>query len=91
MDISKTNAPPCIKAGLAWNKCAEKQFEEQILNHITLVADWQGWRFKGKDLVSPDGMRINPQRLRSILWAEKRLSVGGTKKRTAEVVNLFSR
>ena len=85
--MSKTNAPPCIKAGLGWNKCAERQFEEQILNHINLVAEWNGWKFKGKDLVSPDGMRISPQRLRGILWAEKQLS-GGSPRASGNIYQL---
>lgn len=91
MDISNINAPPCIKAGLAWNKCAEKQFDEQILNHINLVAEWTGWRFRGKDLVSPDGHRINPQRLRAILWSEKRLSGGSDKATSAKIYQLIKK
>jgi len=76
MAYKDITAPPCIQAGLKWSKCAEKQYDEQILNHIKLGNEWTGWRFAGRDLVSPDGMRISPQRLRGILWAEKRLSEG---------------
>jgi hypothetical protein len=81
------DAPPCIKAGLAWNHCVEKQFNEQILNHITLTAEWTGWKFKGKDLVSPDGLRISPERLRGILWHEKRLT-GGSPRASGVVYQL---
>lgn len=38
---------------------------------------WPGWRFSGDKLVSPDGDRITPERLRGLLWrqaSEARLS-----------------
>lgn len=31
---------------------------------------WPGWRFSGDRLVSPDGDRITPERLRGILWRQ---------------------
>lgn len=31
---------------------------------------WAGWRFSGRLLVSPDGDRITPERLRGLLWRD---------------------
>lgn len=31
---------------------------------------WQGWRFAHDRLVSPDGERISPERLRGLLWRQ---------------------
>jgi len=90
MDNKNFTAPPCIQAGLKWSKCAEKQYDEQILNHIKLSNEWAGWRFAGRDLVCPDGNRINPRRLRGILWQEKQLS-GGNGKSTISAVTSIRR
>lgn len=37
---------------------------------MDLSADWAGWRLRGRWLISPDGQRINPLRLRGILFRE---------------------
>jgi len=42
----------------------------EIYNHADLRADWNGWRLRGRWLISPDGDRINPARLRGILFVE---------------------
>jgi len=39
-------------------------------NHVALHGQWAGWRLAGRDLVSPDGDRINPQRLRGLLFRQ---------------------
>lgn len=31
-------------------------------------ADWLGWKQRGRYLVSPDGQRISPERMRGIIW-----------------------
>jgi uncharacterized protein DUF3653 len=45
--------------------------ERIVHNRTPLYGPWSGWRMAGKDLVSPDGDRINPRRLAGILWAER--------------------
>lgn len=42
-----------------------------VYNRTPLYGPWAGWRMAGRDLISPDGDRINPRRLAGILWAEK--------------------
>ncbi len=32
--------------------------------------DWNGWRFAGRFLVSPDGDRMTPERLRGLCWRD---------------------
>ncbi|HWK52871.1 MAG TPA: DUF3653 domain-containing protein [Hyphomicrobiales bacterium] len=48
--------------------------------------EWYGWRLRGRHLVSPDGDRMTPERLRGLLWrdrAELRLA-GYASRRKAE-------
>ena len=51
---------------------------DRIVENITpLYGPWAGWRMAGRDLVSPDRQRINPQRLQGLLFlqaAEARLA-----------------
>jgi hypothetical protein len=51
---------------------------------------WSGWFFRGGVLVSPDGHRITPERLRGLLFrqdSERRLAaVRAREKRFGEVV-----
>ena len=35
-----------------------------------LSDDWQGWRVRGRELVSPERERITPERLRGLLWRD---------------------
>jgi len=42
-----------------------------VQNHTPLYGPWAGWRMAGRDLVSPDGDRINPRRLAGLLWRER--------------------
>ena len=40
---------------------------------LDLEGAWLGWRLRGRDLVSPDGDRISPERLRGLMpWMPKR-------------------
>lgn len=53
---------------------------------LDLIGEWYGWRLRGRHLVSPDGERITPERLRGLLWrdgSELRLA-GYASRRTAE-------
>jgi len=63
--------PPCWPDGQSCpNACAHTQHERLVHNRLELHGPWIGWRFAGRDLVSPDGDRINAERLRGILFAE---------------------
>lgn len=62
--------PPCIMPGQPLNPCAKRLYAEKVLGHLDLYADWAGWRIRGRWLISPDGDRINPLRLRGILFTE---------------------
>lgn len=89
MDGTQVDAPPCVRLGEPMNWCAKRQMAERLLGHFALVEEWKGWRFAGRDLVSPDGYRINPTRLRCLLYAEKR-STGAAKKPAAAIHFLFA-
>lgn len=43
-------------------------FEATVYQRIDFTGPWQGWRLRGRDLVSPDGDRISPERLKGIAW-----------------------
>lgn len=62
--------PPCVVPGQALNDCAGRLYREKVLGHVDLSADWAGWKLRGAWLISPDGDRINPLRLRGLLFAE---------------------
>lgn len=65
------NRPPCSPARIA-NSCAAALYEFRIHGIGPLGGDhWRGWRLAGRMLVSPDGDRISPERLRGLLWREK--------------------
>ena len=61
--------PPCWPDGQSCpNWCAAERYERLVHNRHELPAPWQGWRFAGRDLVSPDGDRISPERLKGLAW-----------------------
>ena len=63
--------PPCWSEGQSCpNACAFQLLERTVYNKTPLHGHWAGWRMAGRYLVSPDGDRINPERLRGILFAE---------------------
>ena len=63
--------PPCCSDGQPCpHACARAQHERLVHNRHELHGPWIGWRFAGRGLVSPDGDRINPERLRGILFTE---------------------
>ena len=63
--------PPCWPEGQPCpNACAQQLRTRVIRNHTPLYGEWAGWRMAGRCLVSPDGDRISPERLRGILFAE---------------------
>ena len=89
------NVPPCVRLGQPLNPCAAARYAEQVLGHLDLFEDWRGWKFKGRYLVSPDGLKVNPERLRGILFRErlkKPVDRGGAKApgETAKIVELIA-
>lgn len=52
------------------NTCASQLHERLVHNNTPLYGPWAGWRMAGRVLVSPDGDRISPERLRGILFVE---------------------
>ena len=63
--------PPCWPDGRPCpNACARTQHERLVHNRHELHGPWTAWRFAGCELVSPDGDRINAERLRGILFTE---------------------
>lgn len=64
--------PPCWPEGQPCpNNCASQLYERVVYNHTPLFGPWAGYRFTGKDLVAPDGQRINERRLQGILWRDQ--------------------
>jgi len=61
--------------------------DAQLYQRIDLTGPWQGWRIRGRCLVSPDGDRISPERLRGLAWrmeAEARRDQARAKRIAAE-------
>lgn len=70
--------PPCWPDDNKANPCAIAHYHRVINGHTDLTADWIGWKQRGKWLVSPQGDRISPERMKGILWriqAEDRLAI----------------
>ena len=61
--------PPCWpKDTECPNPCAAELHKRITQNHVALTKEWAGWKLAGRDLVAPDGTRINPERLRGLAW-----------------------
>ena len=64
--------PPCWPDGQPPpNNCAAALYNRTVNGITPLYAEWSGWRLSGRWLVSPEGDRITPERLRGILWREQ--------------------
>lgn len=61
------------------NAGESRRYLFEVYQHADFAGDWLGWRLRGTYLISPDGDRINPLRLRGILFVE------ATRKRVARV------
>ena len=44
--------------------------DAQVHHRVDLSGPWEGWRVRGRDLVSPDRQRITPERLQGLLWRD---------------------
>ena len=63
--------PPCWPEGSKCpNGCARQLYERVIYGKTPLFGPWAGWRMTDKYLISPDGQRITPERLRGLLVQE---------------------
>lgn len=49
----------------------EAHYDRTVHNRTPLYGPWAGWRMAGRDLVAPDGARINPERLRGLAWRDE--------------------
>lgn len=67
---------PCHTAGTKPNACAVAVHNLKNYGLSELGGPWKGWRLAGRNLVTPDGLRISPERVRGLAWrqdAEARL------------------
>lgn len=80
--------PPCLKPGEALNACARAVYAFEVNSTADLSGEWAGWRLRGRVLISPDGDRISPARLRGLLFVEAGRRRAPTK--TAQVHTLKS-
>ena len=47
------------------NRESDAAHYDRVVHNITpLHGPWSGWRMAGRDLVSPDGVRMTPERVR---------------------------
>lgn len=66
-----TTIAPCHKTGKTPNRCAAARYEWHIYGNGPLYGRWwSGWRIAGRELVSPDGQRVSPERLRGLLFRQ---------------------
>lgn len=95
MDLSASgHRPPCWPAGQPCpNACAAQVRDLVARNHVKLSGPWAGWRLAGRDLVSPEGIRFSPERLRGLAWrqeAEARLAhIRATHRRPEPLVTVI--
>lgn len=83
---------PCHVLGKNPPPCAQAHYRRVIDNHAELHGPWSGWRLAGRDLISPDGDRINPTRLRGLLFrvdAEARIARARAKAKAASASNVI--
>jgi len=64
------DVPPCLANGEKINNCARSLYTWRVNAQGEMPGDWAGWRLAGRFLVSPDGDRISPGRLRGLLFQE---------------------
>ena len=50
---------------------AESEYARVVHNKTPLYGPWAGWRMAGSWLVSPDGIRYTPERLRGMAWRQE--------------------
>lgn len=83
--------PPCLRPGEPMNPCARALYAYEVNATTDLPADWLGWRLRGRVLISPDGDRITPARLRGLLFVEANQKRASKKTTTGQVVRFSTR
>ena len=66
--------PPCWHLDITNgrpNPCKLAHAEHVLRNHVQLHGPWAGWRLAGRDLVSPEGVRLSAGRVRGYAWREE--------------------
>ena len=67
----------------------DAQYALMVHNHTPLYGPWKGWRLAGRDLVSPDKVRLSPERLKGLVWrqdSEQRLANARARNTKAKAV-----
>ncbi len=65
--------PPCWpEYGPAPNACAAAHYRRRIHGTQDLPGDWNGWRLRGRHLISPSGERITVMELDRLLYRRAR-------------------
>lgn len=68
---SAMNRPPCWpENGPCPNGCAAALHSREVYNHVDLTGPRAGWRLRGRDLVSPSGIRLSPERAEGLAWRQ---------------------
>ena len=65
-----SNIAPCHVVGTKPNACALAVHNLRAYGCADLGGPWAGWRLAGRDLVTPDGLRIPPERVRGLGWRQ---------------------
>jgi len=45
-------------------------FDALVRANIDLAGPWQGWRLRGRHLVTPGGERLTPERVAGLAWRD---------------------
>lgn len=67
----------------------EEHYQRVVYGTGPLYGPWQGWRIAGRYLVGPGGIRVTPERLRGLLWAEARRASLNAKKTRQDPGRVF--
>lgn len=85
---SQLNAPPCVELGKPLNWCARQKTAVDLYGRFSLGGAWTGWRICGAELVSPDGKRMNSEKLRGVFLKAGAVNRGRPKSKAAAVCQL---
>jgi hypothetical protein len=64
----------------------QQHYDRIVYGKTVLYGHWVGWRIAGRDIISPDGDRICPERLRGLLFTERNRSRGTKKRHQGNIV-----
>ena len=69
-EAPRTGIAPCHVPGTKPNACALAVHEMRAYGKGDLGGPWSGWRLAGRYLVTPDGLRMLPERIRGLAWRQ---------------------